>query len=154
MSNANPYRPPRASLEQTTASKEIAPKTKAADRVAWGVMIGVGVFGSFVGALSRTVRPMISGPTHYEMMATMFVLTMTMLGLLAYFGRSMFFATAMVNVNFAFALLWFGFFVGWTIVHGKIWDDMVGVSLFFWFGSAVIGSLTLLALNGGRRWSK
>jgi hypothetical protein len=46
--------------------------------------------------------------------------------------------------------LWTGFFAGYTIVHGSLWSDIVGVTAGMWFGAAVISMLVRRAAHPTR----
>lgn len=39
---------------------------------------------------------------------------------------------------------WTGFTVGWLLVHGSVWEDVVGVTLSFAVGSSAIGGMVTM----------
>ena len=47
--------------------------------------------------------------------------------------------------------LWGGFTTGWSLVEGRIWEDLVGVMAAWGAGSAIVAGLMLLAVH---RWRK
>ena len=108
------------------------------------------VMGGIVGAVSAYVRPMISGTTHYEAMIALFVVMPAICLAAVVSHRRVPFRWAMFSLHAELAWLWIAFATAWSLVFGHIWDDMVGVTLVYWLGSATIGTALLAAIQW--RW--
>lgn len=103
------------------------------------------VIGSFVfGVITRSLRPLFSGPTHWESLIALIVLIGLTL-MLALFHRRKGFQLGFQLENFAF---WAGWVSGWCIVHGHVWSDVLGVTLIWWLVCAVVGGLVVSVRKG------
>ncbi len=147
MSASNPYRPPQAPIEPPATTNVTVPTG-----VAWRVILTVGILGLIVGLASRSVRPMFAGPIHYDMVAATFLQISEVIAVVVVFRRRQL-RDGIINMNLAIAAIWSAFFVGWTLrhgamtlIHGRIWDDLVGMTAVFWLGSAIFGSLSMYSL--------
>jgi hypothetical protein len=51
---------------------------------------------------------------------------------------------------------WLAFFVGWTVIHGSVWDDIVSAVVTAWFISVAASSLAffLWTLRRGGQQTK
>jgi len=141
VAESNPYRPPRASLEDATAANPDPPRGSP-----WRVIALVGIAGLAVGVVSRQVRPLIRGPIHYDAVAAMALQVSLALAVVVAFRRRQL-PGGILYLNLAIAALWGSFFVGWTVNHGHFWHDFVSVTTAFWIGSASVGSLMLFVLH-------
>ena len=115
LDNDNPYQSPRS-----TQRKAITVERNAMSPH-WIVSFAI-AFGFAVGAVSSYVRPMISGPVHYEAIASLMLLTL-------FFVSSLFIClrTARPIQWGGIVLTWITFFGGWSWVAQRMWDDMAGV---------------------------
>jgi hypothetical protein len=138
MAEQNPYQPPQAAIDRP------AEPTSMPLAVGWIVTFAAG--GFLIGLASRTVRPYISGPVHYEMLVALGLLIGLALAAIYRF-RKLPLRTALRCFNLAMFSLWAAFAIGWTVIHRGFWDDLVGMTAAFWIGSAVIGSILLKLLH-------
>ena len=93
------------------------------------------VFGLVVGAVSSYVRPMISGPVHFEAIVSLLLLVMFFVVTLVI---SLATARPMLWTSVAIVLTWLAYFVGWSLVAQRMWDDMIGVC-----ATGIVCSLTV-----------
>ena len=142
MSDVNPYASPQA-------------KTLAADRPprpigtvdVWTVarrwILLATVLAFFSGIGSRMARPFFPGSIHYETIAALVVLSIMCLSLLLRFWRFPL-MQGLISLNVGVLCSWTTFTIGWSVVHGAVWEDLVDLSLVSWACSAAVGSITLL----------
>ena len=93
------------------------------------------VFGLVVGAVSSYVRPMISGPVHFEAIVSLLLLVMFFVVTLVI---SLATARPMLWTSVAIVLTWLAYFVGWSLVAQRMWDDMIVVC-----ATGIVCSLTV-----------
>ena len=145
MSNPNPYRPPKSPAERVTLREVVSPTG-----LAWKLILTVSIISLLVGLISRYVRPMITGPIHYEMIVAIFIQISLVLGVL-WVSRHRPLRDGIISANLAIAAVWGAFFIGGSVVHGTVWGDVVGLTAVFWVASAIFGSLAMYALHRIRR---
>ncbi|RCU50060.1 hypothetical protein DU002_10625 [Corallincola holothuriorum] len=96
------------------------------------------VIGSFVfGLITRALRPFFSGSINWESLIALVVLVLLALAFALNHRRNGYQLGFQLE-NFA---LWTGWSSGWSLIHGNIWGDLVGVVTLWWFACAVIGGL-------------
>jgi len=83
-------------------------------------------FGFVVGAVSSYVRPMISGPVHYEAIVSLLLLVL-------FFVITLFICLGQERpvkwTSVIIVVTWITYFAGWSLVAQRIWGDLVGVSV-------------------------
>ncbi|WP_404307572.1 hypothetical protein [Neorhodopirellula lusitana] len=113
----NPYASPR-SFQCTSDSEDLNEITPR-----WVVLIAL-VFGFMNGGVSSYIRPMISGPIHYEAIVSLVLLVLfffiTLLICLAT-------ASPVRWTSLVIAVTWLTYLVGWSLVAQRVFDDMIGV---------------------------
>jgi hypothetical protein len=140
MTESNPYQPPESPVERVR-QEDIWPSSG----LAWRPLLLMALMGLLVGFVSRSVRPMITGPIHYEMIGVIFWQGSWILASLVVFWK-MGLRRGILHVNLGIAAIWWAFFLGWSIRHRGVWDDLIGMTITFWIGSSAIGSLAMSAL--------
>ncbi|MEM8671354.1 MAG: hypothetical protein AAGG48_27790 [Planctomycetota bacterium] len=140
MSLDNPYQPPREANAPNIESSD------AIQKIPFWLFGGVGFLSLIVGIVSRHVRPMIVGPIHYDALVAL-ILEIAMILVAIFLLRRRKTRDAIIYLNIALAAIWPLFSVGWTIRHGAVWNDFVGVVSAFWLGSAVFGSLVMYVMT-------
>ena len=108
------------------------------------------LFGFFIGVLTRFFRPFFTGSINYESLIGLALLYLISLFLIV---REMknekhpSFLSAILTLT----ALWAGNAAGWSLMHGKIWDDLVAVTAGNWLVCAgFTGFLFLLSRWKGR----
>jgi hypothetical protein len=131
----NPYASPQ-NLEQMESSfRGQTPQTAM-----W--LIFSTIFGFAVGAGSRYVRPMITGPVHYESLVAGILLILYLV------MASVRFSAADHHPRFVMALvvvIWGSYFTDWSIVHGHVWGNLVFAALMGALASLIIVVLAMAA---------
>ena len=143
LDNDNPYQSPR-SIQRKAITVE-----RNAMSPLWIVSFAF-AFGFAVGAVSSYVRPMISGHVHYEAIASLVLLTLFFVCSLFICRRT---ARPMQWMGVVIVLTWITFFIGWSLVAQRMWDDMAGVCVVgAGFSLAIaLPLLTLMQRFGGRK---
>ena len=119
LDNDNPYQSPRITQRKAIAVERYAMSPH------WIVSFAI-AFGFSVGAISSYVRPMISGPVHYEAIVSLLLLILFFVGSLFICLRT---ARPTQWTGVVIVLTWITFFIGWSLVAQRMWDDMAGVSV-------------------------
>lgn len=104
----------------------------------------VALSGFVVGAVSSFVRPMFPGPAHPEAIASLVILGLIVLSLIAYHAKVVP-GRGVALFELETLSLWAAFAFGWSVVHGSVWSDFVFSTLMLWLISAVAG-LVLIPL--------
>ena len=117
LDNDNPYQSPRSTQREAIAIERNVMSPR------WIVSFAI-AFGFAVGAVSSYVRPMISGPVHYEAIASLLLLTLFFVSSLFICLRT---ARPIQWAGVVIVLTWITFFGGWSWVAQRMWDDMAGV---------------------------
>ena len=143
LDNDNPYQSPRS-----TQRKAIAVERNAMSPH-WIVAFAI-AFGFAVGGISSYVRPMISGHVHYEAIVSLLLLSLFFVSSLFICLRT---ARPVQWTGVVIVFTWITFFVGWSLVAQRMWDDMAGVCVVGAGLSLVIALplLTLMQRFGGRK---
>lgn len=121
----NPYSPPSTA----TNSERVEPNSGVETlyrMMFWSC--GLIVLGFVNGLVTRMIRPtMNSGGVHWD--AVIGLVWMAVLGLIAVFRfRKLPTAQALAWIAATIGVAWVAEFVGWTMMHDKIWDDKLFVS--------------------------
>ena len=104
-------------------------------------------FGAVAGGISAYVRPMIQGPIHYEMLASMFiVLPLIVLALVISMRRTPW-RHVTRHLLFAIFATCFAFTAGWAAVQARMWDDMFWVMLVYGLIAAAVAWLLLFVMQ-------
>ncbi len=143
MAEQNPYQPPQAAVDQVAEPVKPTPMSRVV-AVGWIVTFAAG--GFLIGLISRTVRPYISGPVHYEMLVALGLLIGLALAAIYRF-RALQYIRGLMFLNLALFALWAAFATGWSLIDRRLWDDLIGMAAALWLGSAVIGSILLKVLQ-------
>lgn len=117
LDNDNPYQSPRSTQREAIAIERNVMSPH------WIISFAI-AFGFAVGAVSSYVRPMISGHVHYEAITSLVLLILFFLISLFICLRT---ARPMQWMGVVIVLTWITFFVGWSLVAQRMWDDMAGV---------------------------
>jgi hypothetical protein len=144
----NPYASPQAVV---AADHEARPRRRGEEgpsglpsaRAIWGWLAGVGMLGCALGLASRAVRPFFGGPMHWEAIATLVLLFVLCAGFVLWLWREQRKA-ALLSYQIGTFALWAGHTVGWSLLHGFLWEDLLVLNAGSWLASAVVGSLLLL----------
>ena len=133
--------------------RRAASPTKPGYRSPWVVLIPVAavVVGAILGIASRLIRPYADvGGTHYEMLGALALLIVSCLFLVisnrndeGFLGHLLY---QLENIA-----LWSSFACGWSLIHGYFWEDLVGVTIVWWFSCSVFGSVVLALFQWRRR---
>ena len=149
MSNdLNPYASPKAIVAADHEARpprrqvEVASKLHPA-RLVWGWLVGVGMLGCALGLAGRAARPFFGGPMHWEAVGTLVLLFVLCAGFIRWLWREQRQAGLLSYQIGAFAL-WAGHTLGWSLLHGFLWEDLLIVNAGSWLVSAVVGGLFLL----------
>lgn len=97
---------------------------------------------ALTGVVSRLVRPLISGPVHYEALATVVLLSVACLVLLLGL-RQIAYRRAVVTYAIEVVALWGVFAVAWSIIDQRLRHDLVAVIGLFWAVSTAVGLFIL-----------
>ena len=114
------------------------------------------LLGGIVGAISRYVRPMIDGPIHYEaIVSTILMLLLCAVVAIQFAVVKPFRWRRITVVSALIFAAWLAYSIGWSIVHGSIWDDTIGAMLAGCLVSlvgslAIFGIVALIAALGKR----
>ncbi len=139
MPTENPYRPPDPETPLAVAPTASQPAVAGAG---WGWVLGGSVIAAAVGVVGRLVRPLITGPVHYEAIAGLVLMIIACVVLLVRFRRFprpqgiFFYITGTVAV-------WAAHASGWMLAHGEIWDDVVWLNLACCAVAALVGCVIL-----------
>jgi hypothetical protein len=96
------------------------------------------IIGSFIfGLVTRALRPIFSGGTHWESLIALIVLIL-LASAIAVFHRRNGYQLGFQLENFA---VWTGWASGWSLIHGSFWGDLLSVAIAWWFGCAFVGGL-------------
>ncbi|PAY21349.1 hypothetical protein CKO51_01860 [Rhodopirellula sp. SM50] len=140
----NPYEPPTVP-ETLIDLRSADPRAKPSylSRKVLLIPIATVVVGTVLGIVSRLLRPYANvGGTHYEALAALVILLVGCLVLINVnrLGRGFLGHLLYQLENLA---MWSGFACGWSLVHGYFWGDLIGLSIAWWFGCSVFGSVVL-----------
>lgn len=147
MRGENPYRPPDPETPLAVAPTSGGP---AVGKTGWRWVLGASVLAATTGVAGRLIRPLITGPVHYEAIATLALMIIVCVVLLVRFRRFprpqgiFFYITGTIAVWTAHAL-------GWMIVHGEIWDDVVWLNLTCSAVATLVGCVILLLPRTGMK---
>lgn len=140
MSGENPYRPPEQATPLAVARES---SQRPVAKIGWAWVLGTSMFAGTMGVVGRLVRPLISGPVHYEAIAGLALMIIACVVLLVRFRRFprpqgvFLFITGTVAA-------WTAHAVGWMIAHGEIWDDVVWLNLASSAVAMLVGCVILL----------
>ncbi len=107
----------------------------------WRLVLAL-AFSALIGSGARIVRPMFRG-VHLEMIVSLFVILPCVCLLLTLSQRRVPWRQAMLWLVLEVTGAVAGFTAGWSVVHGSLWDDLVGVMAAF-LAIAVVASALLL----------
>jgi hypothetical protein len=110
---------------------------------AW-MYAGSAGFGVGLGIISRMVRPLFDYSIHWEALASIIVLA-AIVAVLAVANRQLKPGRGLAMLEAETLLLWAGFAGGWSILEGRLWDDLLVVCA-LWCGGCGIGGAALLAV--------
>lgn len=102
------------------------------------VMVALGA-GALVGAGSAVVRPYIRGGVHYETIVSMFLIMPAICLALAGSLRRVAQRWALAWLAMELAVLWIAFSVGWSLVFGRAWEDMLALAAGAWLITTLAG---------------
>lgn len=98
------------------------------------------IIGSFLfGLLTRALRSLFTGTTHWESLIALIVLLVLAL-IFAIFHRRRGYQVGFQLENLA---MWTGWASGWSLVHGNIWSDFLGVVIGWWLVCALVGGVVV-----------
>lgn len=135
MVDKNPYAPPM----NNSGPPESAVDVRSISR-RW--VVGVTLCGFVVGVASRIARDSVQGPVHYDALVALIVLAVMCVVVLIRFWRFPL-AQGKRALQIALFCVWASFAMGWSVAHGGIWEDILGISAVGWIGSAIAGALAL-----------
>lgn len=97
------------------------------------------VVASFaLGVVTRALRPMLEvDGIHYESLGAWALLVIGVVGLAVHHRKNGWQLPYQLE-NLA---LWTGYASGWSLVHGGVWGDLLGVTIPWWMGCAIVGGL-------------
>jgi hypothetical protein len=126
------------------ALSETVPTVDPSRTHPWRQAIWCGVTACGVGALARSLRPLLNaGGMHLESLGLIAILTAALFAIA--WRRRPYGQRTYQRVNLA---VWAGMTVGWSVVNGSLWGDLVGVTA-AWAGcSAVVGGLIVHVRSG------
>jgi len=104
------------------------------------VLCTVLAFG--VGVTSRMIRSRFPGPAHPDAMAALVAMGAVCLAAVLKL-RSLSPGPAVAGLSITLFAVWNAFTVGWLLVHGRLWDDLIQVSACSWLISQVAGLVLL-----------
>ena len=144
----NPYASPKA---VGASDHEARPRRRGAGGpsglpsagLVWRWLVGAGILGCALGLASRAVRPLFKGPMHWDAIGAMVLLFALCAGFVLWLWREQRKAGLLSYQIGAFAL-WAGHTLGWSLLHGFLWEDLLIVNAGSWLVSAVVGGLFLL----------
>ena len=144
----NPYASPKAVVASDHEARPLrrgaeGPSGLPSARLFWGWLVGVGMLGCVLGLASRAVRPFFGGPMHWDAMVTLVLLFVLSAGFVLCLWREQRKAGLLSYEIGAFAL-WTGHTLGWSLLHGFLWEDLLMLNAGSWLASAVLGGLLLL----------
>ncbi|QEG38923.1 hypothetical protein [Roseimaritima ulvae] len=147
MPSENPYQPPDPETPLAVAPTVGQP---AVGGVGWWWVLGASVIAAIAGVVGRLVRPLISGPVHYEAIVGLVLMILVCVVLLVRFRKFprpqgiFFYLTGTLAI-------WAAHVGGWMIAHGEIWADVVWVNLACNAVAALVGCVTLFLPRSGRQ---
>lgn len=138
--SGNPYRPP-----QTRGATPPRPSADDGDPMAitmgWFALVLIAAL--LIGAASRTIRPLVPGPVHYEAIGEMmFKAALSIAMLLRVWNMPL--LKRLLAYGAGQLCLWGGAITGWSFVHRQIWDDAVKVAVVGWAIATVVGWACLM----------
>ena len=148
----NPYEPPPVP-GTLIESRPAEPLTKPSNlsRKVLLIPITTVVVGTVLGIVSRLLRPYAYvGGTHYEALAAFAVLILGCL-ILINFNRLGHGFLGQLLYQLENLAMWSGFACGWSLIHGSFWEDMIAVSIAWWFCCSVLGGALLAVFQWRRR---
>ena len=145
---SNPYAAPKGSTDEPT----VVVRSSAREQrdIARRRIFVAGTLSLIVGMASRLMKPLVSGPVHFEALAAILLnvfFSLVLFGVVRRFP----FIRALVALQIGLFVIWFAYLAGWSIMNGGLWDDVVGISAAMWIVSAFVG-LGLLFVQ--KRWLK
>ncbi len=108
--------------------------------------LSISVFGLGLGMAERWVRPMITGPVHYEALIGLLLKIIVCLLVLGMHLRYQPRKTALLSLQISYFGFWWSCMVGWTFVNKLIFDDLLFVMGLCWFISALIGGIVVFVM--------
>ena len=106
----------------------------------------VTILALVIGVQSRLMRSRFHGPVHYEALAALAALAILCIVYVIRTWRLPLWVSV-ATLPIAFFCEWAAFFIGWSIVHGRYWDDLVHVAMTGWIVSTSLGCLILIIVR-------
>lgn len=126
-------------------SMELAESRVETPRAASWILYSA-VVGFIVGVGSRYVRPMISGPVHYESLVAAVLLIVFLAVVVTRFSGAQLRSLFPVSIGLV-VVTWGAYFFGWSIVHGRFWDNLASAASMGALVSLVVVSVILFAVR-------
>ena len=105
------------------------------------------VASCLLGLLTRSLRSVLDvGGLHVEVVLALAVMLTAVVLLARFHGRRGW----QLGFELENLALWAGFASGWSLLHGGVWSDLLGLVGPFWLGSALVGGL-LVAVEARER---
>ena len=134
----NPYASPRNADHAHGSSRPGTPRP-----LLW---LGFSIlFGGIVGAGSRYVRPLISGPIHYESLVAGLLLVLFSAIVALRFSAAPRPVTVVTGLVVA---SWAAYATAWSVIHGSLWDDLMVAAL----TGAAVSSVLAMSTIATSRW--
>lgn len=114
------------------------------------IPIGVGYGAIGLGLVARALRPLMNaGGVHVEAVIALVLVVGTLLAI-ALEGSD---RSSQLRFHLSNVLAWCGLTLGWSVMHGGLWQDVVMVFAGWMVGSGIVGSLIvhLMDRRRGRR---
>ncbi len=114
-----------------------APLEASAPKGSMRALIAGGAAFTLLGAGTRAIRPLIEGRVHWEALTALAVIVAALL-MLAWRPTRVRSQRTFQAYN---VVIWAGYALGFSLVHGSLWDDLAFVTVLSAAGSAIVGGV-------------
>ena len=109
----------------------------------WWRSLAAPCAGWVIGHVSYVLRPHmeLKGGAHLDALLALLCLCALALSLAVAQGVGGKRVRSLLGYQAEVLALWAGYVGGWSLAHGAVWDDLLGVALLSWLGCAAVGGL-------------
>lgn len=146
---SEPATPSKTPSPSATARSATKPTQHTVSTLLIPISIVIG--GALLGIAARLFRPYagVDG-VHYESLTAWAILIAICITLVVH-NRKSHGLPGHLLYQLENLALWSGFTCGWSLVHGYFWGDLVTLSIAWWLGCSLLGSIILAVLQTRRR---
>jgi hypothetical protein len=132
----NPYQSPQAAPSPSDGEQSNVPSRRSF----LVLPLAMGIFGLGIGVASRLARPLFRGGFHVEAIAEL-GLKIAIGLLLVIVCRRIAGRRPLALYWCASATLWGGALMGWSVIHGAVWDDYFFINLIWMLITSGVGTV-------------